>query len=824
MLKEESINSNISNYEKIVKDGKDWIKAIVPGDVHIDLINSGKISEPTVGLNSFDSEWIENRSWWYKKTFKTEADWVEADVVELEINGLDVSADIFLNGNHIGKNISAFKPFLMDIKNLLKDVERENLLVVRLTTGLESFNEEEIGGRKPFVATESVDNRGDIRRIFIRKPQYSYGWDWSPRVTTCGITGDVLVRPLKTAVIRNVYIISKLKDGKAHIELELNLELLDWLGTCEGYVNVEFSDKNGGIFKVNKDVFLRSGYNFIKLAFDISNPYLWWPNGMGDQHLYRVNISTIVGSNKVSYPVFDYGIRTVEMDIDKIDKNNRIFAVIINGKRVYCRGANWIPADVVYGRISCERYKYLIEEAKEANFTMLRVWGGGLYEKNCFYEYCDKYGIMIWQDFMFACAEYPDDKEWFVEEVEKEIKYQIIRLRNHACITLWCGNNENHWAFLDWWGKNTKGGIKLYNKVIPAILNKYCPNIPYWNSSPYGGKNPNSTEIGDTHHWFNSFMNRSMEKRINPREYDKVDPKFISEYGYIGPCIKESTIEYLGNNCIDRTSRVWEHHANTHEKDTVIAGIKKHYKDTKDIDNEEYLYYGGLCQGAMLEYSLDSFRSNENCYGALFWMYNDCWGEVGWSIIDYYLRRKISYNFVRRANYPIRLIIRKRDEHYLFKLANDTSSILNDTLEFGYASFDETKKYIKTVKILAKQFSRITCSTIVDNNINLNTGYLFARLKNTIKVVPAIYRVISFQKLKLPNPGLAISGFNKVKDDSYSFIVQAKKFAHAVHFNLPSNYLLSDEYFDLLPGEKREIIVAGKRLTKNMIKPKSMIV
>ena len=318
-------------------------------------------------------------------------------------------------------------------------------------------------------------------------------------------------------------------------------------------------------------------------------------------------------------------------------------------------------------------------------------------------------------------------------------------------------------------------------------------------------------------------MSSEIENRINPLVYDRVNPRFISEYGYIGPYCKESTLKYLGNNYIDRNSSVWKHHMNICEKDLVIAGIKRNYIDTEDITDDEYLLYGGLCQGKILEYSLDSFRSNKDCSGGLFWMYNDSWGEVGWSIIDYYLKRKISYNFVRRANSPIRLIIRERDKRFFITIANDASSALNDMLEFGYASFTGEKRNINMINISAEPFSRVTCEIDSKNNFDITKGCFFAKIKNHLEVTPAIYRELIVKKLKLPNPELSVVDFNTVGKETYNLVIKTKYFAHAVHFNLHPDYSLSDEYFDLLPDEERKITIKGKNLLEKKIRLMSVL-
>ncbi|MFW5987979.1 MAG: glycoside hydrolase family 2 protein [bacterium] len=821
-LRQEPLSCDINKAGKISEKEEEWIKATVPGDVHIDLLREGMINEPLEGLNSFESEWIESKSWWYMKKFQTSENWLSAEKIELEMNGLDAMADVVLNNVHIGKHISTFRPFIYDIKDLLKNKGQENTLLVRLTSGLEYFSEKDISFLAPYINIEK-GNRGDKRRVYVRKPQYSFGWDWSPRVPTCGITGDVIIRPIKKGIIRDVSVDSHLSSDhkEAILEFNINLESTDWIGTQEGQINIEITDQLDNVLYCKKDVFLRSGNNLFQMEMKISNPNLWWPNNLGDQYRYYIYVNAEIDNEKIFYPEFRYGIRKVELDQSKLNSEERLFAFKINDVLTYCRGANWIPADAIYGRIKEQKYKQLVEEAREANFNMLRVWGGGLYERDCFFEYCDQEGIMVWHDFMFACGAYPDHEQWFREEIKKEAEYQTKRLSNHASLVMWCGNNENSWGFLDWWQKETKGGVQIYNNILPQIVNRNAPDIPYWNGSPYGGESPNTSKMGDRHHWHQCMMHPDIEKRITPREYDKVDPKFISEYGYIGPGPKESILKYLAGAPFETNGEAWQHHNNRFEKGTVLAGINKHYTSKENLTTDEYLLLAGLCQGLMYEYSLDSFRFNSNCSGALFWMYNDCWGEVGWSIVDYYLNRKISYHFVRRANKARRIIIRQFNNEIKVKVANNSPEKYTDLLEYGYISFNGKKQDIKQREVKITAHNKKTVVSLSTGEYDLLKGCIFARFKDNQKIDTCIFKAAEFKKLQVQQPNISIDNFQSSAQKT-SFSVQADKYAHALHFNLGPNYKLSDEYFDLLPRERKKIIISGTELNKKELQPTSI--
>ncbi|HBP38246.1 MAG TPA: beta-mannosidase, partial [Clostridiales bacterium] len=506
----------------------------------------------------------------------------------------------------------------------------------------------------------------------------------------------------------------------------------------------------------------------------------------------------------------EFGVRTVELDQTQLGDSERLFAFKVNGVRTFCKGGDWVPADSLYGRISDSRYATLVQEAGNAGFNMLRVWGGGLYERDIFYRLCDQAGILIWHDFMFACSEYPDDQDWFVREVENELEYQTRHLANHPSLALWSGNNENHWGFASWWPKTGYFGAKIYNSLAPAAVMRNCPEIPYWNSSPYGGADPNGPEIGDRHHWHDCMMNPDLMKRIVPEEYDKVTAKFISEYGYIGPSKRSSVEKYFGGAPIEVDGSVWRHHTNTFEADTVAAGIRYHYTDPDKLDTDQYLLYAGLCQGLMYAYSLESFRYQENCWGGLFWMYNDCWGETGWTIIDYYLTRKISYYYVKRALAPAKLILRACDGKVRAVGINDGPLPVAFTAEYGFAGFGGERR-TRQIQIRLEPFSRRPVLEFAPEEFEPDAGkdgpgLLYIQPAAASGLLPAILRTGTYRQsaAAMPPAKLEIIRCDSSGPD-LTLTVFSQNYAHAVHFNLPDTIRLSDDYFDLLPGESRTI-------------------
>lgn len=810
----EELHAGPEKASEVMRKEGGWLRASIPCDIHMPLIEAGIIKEPLEGMNSFDCEWTQFKSWWFKKSFIVDPAFMTCETVELTLESLDAEADIFLNGVHLGHHRSAFYPFAKKVREALR--EGENVIAVRVTSGVEHYSDQDTAFLRHNLIDCGAYGRGDRRRTFVRKPQYGFGWDWGPKVPTCGIMGDVTLTGYRELAIRGVRAYTKKADARAELRVEVELESLRLLSTTEATITVEVLDGERVVLTLEEEACVRSGIHYLDLEGIIEGAKLWWPNGMGAPHLYEIRVAASTERESVRFPSFRYGIRSVRLLQDRVNGDERLFAVEINGVRTFGKGANWIPADSVYARVSDEKYATLIGEAREAQFNMLRVWGGGLYERDAFYRRCDEAGIMVWQDFMFACGLFPDHLEWFRREAEAEMDYQTRRLRNHPSIVLWCGDNEDHWAIVQWTAEGRKppffGGAILYNELAPRTVRRNCRDIPYWNGSPYGGEQPNDHRMGDVHHWHEGMMSPVMEKRITPEEYDRLDAKFVSEYGYVGPGRKSSIERYHGEAPLDRNGDIWKYHNNFFEKETVAAGVSKHYIDADGLSIDDYLHYAGVCQGLMYGYSLESFRYRERCSGGLFWMYNDCWGEVGWSIIDYYAKRKIAYYYVKRAFDPVKLIVRRDGDAARTIGINETSEPIRMEAEAGYLSFDGRRRATRPVTIELPPYSRneVLALPLGDYDYLQGTMVVIPAEHHRRKhgVAPAALRTDVFRKLSVPEAKLSITSF-QARDNEATFTVRSDVYAHAVHFGLDDGARLSDEYFDLLPGESRQVTVHG---------------
>ncbi|MFH1569290.1 MAG: sugar-binding domain-containing protein, partial [Gemmatimonadota bacterium] len=671
------------------------LAAAVPGDVNDSLVRAGRLSEPLVGLNFRAFGWVRERSWWYRRRFPVPAGWADAWEVELALDGLDVHGDIWVNGAPVGHQASAFYPFVRDVKPHLRWGEANEVLV-RLTTGQERVPADPGFPLMAVVPTEGgrgYPDRGFPGRIYLRKPAYVWGWDWNPPLATCGITGAAELRCREPVEVGDVYLATALEGDGARVRAEVEVCYHTEIASGWGAVEVTLTDEAGASFAARREgLFVASGRNRVDLEIAIPQARLWWPNGSGPPHRYAVGVRAEVDGQVAARGPFPYGARTVELEV----RPGR-FAFRVNGQPLFIQGGNWVPPDSLYGRITDAKVTRLVEEAAAAHFNCLRIWGGGRFELDAFYEACERTGVMVWHDFMAACSPLPAHEEWFRREFRAEAEYQLRRLRSRACMLLWSGNNEvsqvyAHPAFR----QQRDPGWDLYHRDLPQLVRQLCPGVPYWPTSPYGGTDSvHHPTTGDSHHWV--VMRPEPEYWSSPEYWDSPErPIFNSEYGYGGPCCLESTRQYLGTEAPDLFDETGRQHTNTfYDIPRVNHSIGQHYRDPAGIELADYILLGGLCQGLNLGHSLESLRANEQTMGGIHWMYDDAWGENGWTLIDYYLRRKVSYYHVARCLAPQRLVLRPggrafggREGEVVLIGLNSGPEPRRGRLELGYLSWD----------------------------------------------------------------------------------------------------------------------------------------
>lgn len=772
------------------------IDAIVPGDVHVDLIRAGILPEPLVGVNAPKHEWVERAAFAYEREFVIDSDF---DRAELVFEGLDCLAEVFVDGRRVGSSANAFVPHVFDVTELVEK-GRTHHIRVDLETGVTWAKAQD---RSPYECGDNPE------RIFLRKSQFSFKWDWAPRLVTCGMWRDASLRLYRRAAIRDVMLTSVFEGGAAVLTASVEAEAFE-PGEYLLSLRVTLDSQT---WEITKNVQLNQGVGSVELAARIDSVRRWFPAGFGDQPMYEVEVEIGAPDGSLDRRRTDYGFREVKIRQDETGEGEKTFVVNVNGTDVFCKGANWVPADSIPARVAREKYDTLISEALEANFNMFRIWGGGIYESDVFYELCDRRGVMIWHDFMFACAEYPEDRDEFLENVRDEAEKAVRRLRHHPCIALWCGNNENDWIY----GRMVRGknerlvdfhGRKIYHEVLPAICAELDPNRPYWPSSPYGGEDPNSEQMGDRHAWNVSILEPDLAARADIRNYRKDRGKFNSEYGVISYALPLTILDYTLDTKIDFSSKAYRVHDNSFnagvaENESLTDWYLKIGFGSIPQDPATYIAQSLAYQAMGYREAISSFRIRKfDCAGSLFWMYSDCWGTLGWTIVDYYLRRKPSFYWVRKAYAPLAVFVRVEDGAARSFVVNDTLEDVPVTLALEVGDMSGTGRGV------AEDLVAPANGVAAGPDIKCGKGYAFARIERDGKTLSDDL-VLTHFPAEMEIPAVNVRAQTRKTENGVEVTVESDGFGHFVYLDLPDGAKPDDNYFNLLPTRPKVVTVEG---------------
>ncbi len=800
-----------AGYRSFMQTNPQVVAAQVPGEIHLDLMRAGLMEDPDIGDNARQHcRWPEQHSWWYRTEFIVPAGFRHHLRQRLVFDGIDLYGQVFVNGKLAGTSKDAFAPAAFEVKRLLR--EGANELVVRVTSGTELIPP---GDRGTGFSGLYVGRSFDQRRL-LRKPAYAYGWDWCDPLPNIGIWRGVRLEGRSKVVIDHLRMDTAIRGKQVYLEGEVTLDNLHpWSGTnC--VLELQLDPPQGKPIIHRRHLPVQVGHSTVSCRLAIPQPQLWWPNGMGAQPLYHLTARVLCGQEETDRQTQDLGLRTVELDRSLLPDGSR-FCFRVNGKDVFCKGANWAPADLIPARIDTARYQKLVAEARNAHFTMLRVNGVGLYEGDAFYDACDRAGILVWQDFAFSCAQYPEQDPEFLALVRHEVQGVVKRLRHHPSLALWDANNECTWGMADWWGCDaTKpeeiGGVRIYHEVLPDICHFYDPARPYWPGSSSGGVDPNSENAGDCH-WWDKFGNSSdINRRIRHEVVDECRARFVSEYGIIGPPNLDSVRQYLKPEDVSLDSTNWVIHVNSMERGTTSAGIRFHYGDFPKLSLPEFLLYGQMFQAMLQGGAMEALRFRKHdpsadCEGSLVWSYNDCWGETGWSIIDHYLRRKASYYSVRRACTPVKVITRAPDGFLVTRIVNDTLKSYKATVRCGWLRLDGTASELQeqAVTIPANGMSEVARLAIPSKTERNPREWLYgATLAGKgISDDQTLWLLAPHRELALSKPVISTAVHNGVLE------VSSPVYCHGVHLEDGGHEVLADNYFDLLPGVVRHIPITA---------------
>jgi len=802
------INHNWTFSEK----GKElWMEAAVPGCVHTDLIRNGLIEDPFYRLNEHDVQWIDKKDWVYKTLLDVPAALMEKQQIVLQFLGLDTHADVFLNEQLILEADNMFREWEVDVKGVLREGSNELEIMFHspINTGIEKYD------NYPHRLETSDNDLAKIGQVpgekavspHIRKAQCHFGWDWGPRLVTSGIWKPILLKGWNEARINDLRIVqNSLSDSKASLTAYFEIESK---GVRQGTVSVEVMHS---VFASN-EVEIREGSHVYAVDFEIEDPRRWWTNGLGEAYLYQVSgiLNTTEGVQKLTHKI---GLRTIELIRDK-DQEGTSFYFKLNGYPVFMKGANYIPSDAFLDRVSPEKYEKIIMTAKESNFNMLRVWGGGIYEKDIFYDLCDKHGMLVWQDFMFACNMYPGHPE-FLESVEKEAIDNIKRLRNHPCLALWCGNNE---VLSAWWlwgwkeraeaenqaGANAqwKAYKDIFLDVLPGAVAANDPDRFYWASSPQSGDSiAEDLANGDSHYWGVWWGKEPFEN------YHSYLARFMSEYGFQSfPEIK-TVKEYAAESDFDIYSEVMQSHQRSSIGNvTIETYMLRDYK--KPPDFESYLYLSHVLQAEGVKKAMEGHRiAMPYTMGSLYWQINDCWPVASWSSTDYYVRWKALQYFSKKAFAEVLLAPRNEDGIMKVHVVSDRLTAFEGTLSLRLLNFSGETAWSEegTIDVAANtsalQFE-IPVKQLLGSH-GANEHLLEAKLlENGKEISSNLYYFAPIKEIDLPKAEITLKASNT--EEGYMLELTSDVLAKNVYLSMDGEGFFEDNYFDLLPGESKLI-------------------
>ncbi len=778
----------------------------VPGDVHNSLHDAGVIPEPFWADNFKQCSWVSRCDWLIYREF-TIGQELAGKKLELIFDGIDTYATVRLNGLVLGETSNMFLQYRFDVSEVIR-LDGVNLLEIEIHSTRNTIEQRDVEG---YFACFNV------HRIFSRRAQCQFSWDWAPDLPSVGIWQDVQLRAVEPGVIENVFARGDAK-GSASFDIEIDPETAQTLRDEKQQFTIEVKIRNEK-HSFQKQIKCSGVKNFVDIKVDDAD--LWWPSGYGQAVLYDYDVRLKNGATVLDQKNGRMGFRTVELIQQSTGDDQRSFRFEINGRKIFCMGANWVPCDCFTGSVKEATYLRLIELAKEGNLNTLRVWGGGIYEKDIFYDLCDELGLLVWQDMMFACGDIPDDDHDFVDEVVKEFKYQVRRLRNHPCIFHWCGGNEKTGAF----GALITRGDLITKYLAHGIVKDGIPQASYTPSSPFSDNDiSNNGNSGDTHG--GTYEEAFADDITKFRGYiDKKRAVFMSEFGLHGPPVIRSLKKFMPAENLWPLNDIWECHVQDNPYNSIpetfvqlqrAAAERLFYRPESISDfvktagtfYAEYLY---------AEFQHHRRRQPENA-GALIWMLNDCWPAANWSLVDYYGQPKQAYYALKRACRPVMFSFREMDGGFELYLTNNSQADIAGNVRVYLRNIEGTiKQIVKQAEVavgsqdsnVALEFSRVSSVLEAPN------GYLTAEFEGLERATREIYFHNLWKDIDWQEPDVKIEMLSETTSDRYEMVcrVSAQRFARCVNLAATENVevLFSDNYFDIPAGEYVDVVIKSNK-------------
>ncbi|WP_159618361.1 glycoside hydrolase family 2 protein [Ruania rhizosphaerae] len=778
------------------------VEADTPGTVHTDLLRHGLICDPYIDRNELTLDWVGRTSWSYTRVLEAPAEWFDDDTltagtrVQLEFDGLDTVATVLLNGIELAKTANMHRRWIIDVAPALRPGNNE--LVVRFDS---------VWDYAARVAQQVGERPNAYPTPFnlVRKNASNFGWDWGPTLVTAGIWREARVVRHQQVWISQVRPIVRVSGDTGTVDLSVDL---DWITSEPSPVRLvgEIAGQTASLL-VEPDDKSRTARATVQLT--VKNPRLWWPVDLGDQPLYRASLTLESDAGPLDDWSSELAFRTVEL-LTEADDTGTGFAVAVNGVTVPVRGANWIPDDCFLPRVTPQRLRQRLDQAVGANLNLLRVWGGGVYESDAFYTECDARGIMVWQDFLFACAAYPEE-EPLRSEVIAEAEDNVARLMAHPSLILWNGNNENIWGWHDWgWQPKLEDrtwGRGYYLRDLPAVVAEVDPTRPYWPGSPYSGSegiHPNDPAHGCTHIW-------DVWNSASWRHYANYDARFVSEFGWQGPPTWATMTQSIRDEPLTPDSPGMLHHQKAEDGNGKLErGLRPHLDVPTSIDDWHWAMQ--LNQAHAIRFGIEHFRSRRpRNQGYIVWQLNDCWPVTSWAAVDGYGRAKPLWFALRAAGAPRLVTVHPRDAGagYEVTCVNDLGSTWRESVTVTRHRFDGTELARMETRLVVDRFGATTLPIPADvaEAADKTAEILVVETASGLR---ATHLYAEPRDLALP-PVDVLAATIREKDDVIVSVTARSLIVDLVIFpdRLHPDATASEALITLLPGERTEVVVSG---------------
>ena len=795
-----------------------WYEAEVPGSVQHDLVRLGILPDPFYGTNEAEVQWVEEENWDFKKTFTLTSDQLQYDAALLFLEGLDTHADVFLNGSRILRSENMFLGHKIPVKSLLK--EGENKLYIRFYSPIAMMMPARASFGVDYPAGN--DHREEKLSVYNRKAPYHFGWDWGIRIVQMGIWKPLSMIFYNDARIEDYYVKQHtITDQLARIENQIEVcSISD--EPFNATLSVEYSTGGGRSRTVQQQVVISKGKNSLSLPLEIADPQLWMPVNMGEQHLYDFTTRLMVEEKVIAEKKVRTGLRSVRL-VQEEEAQGRTFYFEVNGIPIFAKGSNYIPGEIFTSQQDEAYYTKIFDHLAGANMNFVRVWGGGIYENEAFYREADERGILVWQDFIFGCVPYPSDVT-FLANVREEAIYNIKRLRNHASLAFWCGNNEVEEGLRHWgWQKDYPAGVMeewfkgydtTFRELLPSLVKEHDGTRSYIHGSPYNSNwgNPEKFAASDVHDWglwYGELPFEAMADRL---------PRFASEFGFQSFPEMKTIRTFATPDQWSLESEVMKVHQKASTGNSLIKKyMDMYYREPQDF--EDFVYLGLVMQGNGMEESVEAMRRGRPyCMGALYWQINDSWPVVSWSSIDYYDNWKAQHYRMRDVFAPLALGVELKGEVLNYYTMSDYLQDSNDLLltlqviDFTKGKRKEFSEKINAAANTSQIVKRFRLSDLVTEAEKSHT-LIHAFLTDSKGKIISTKDHFFYWPNKLDLPMTEVKTKVNYADGKYTVTLTSKKLAKDVFIEIPiQGAQLSDNFIDLLPGEKRTIVITSPLL------------